>query len=196
MNIETFKKEILSPFCIDECTTPCCDMIDKNITVIKSQFQLLFDKQINNYMFNIINFFCDEDSTLEYLTNRKINQLRNKRKLISQNEQLFLLKDMLCPRYNLKTKECSIYYNNLRPQACEKFPINNSGKIITLDTKCQYVRNNYDEITELLKPIECKIKIAHEGKKLYLDPKDKFRLNKYIRNLDEKYEKYFDVMYR
>jgi len=140
--VDQFKRDVLSGYCLEECTVHCCEFgahsIFAGLTATKSQLEFLTEG-------------ADVDPYEHIL------ELR---------EGFYDLYDVRCPKYDKPSRKCTIHSEELRPAACASFPIETDGEIVMLDSQCPYVWYNWEQIAEhftpMLKPESIGISIPLE----------------------------------
>lgn len=91
---QQWKREVLSPYCLNGCQTSCCDLTDKKIVLDKKGLVAL------------LGFKPDDLTPFE-----------------TDKEGRYTYDEGFCPRYDLASRSCRIPDHPGRPSACEKYPI-------------------------------------------------------------------------
>ena len=126
-DIERWKNEYLSRFCLEKCVNSCCvgwKQIPMNRSQIKEIFKIPKNKSI--------------PLMTTYFGKRKGEEIYG----AETNEQ------MQCEGYDSKTKLCKIQHN--KPQLCKNFPILIGKDSITLYKSCDVSRKQNSALFKLI----------------------------------------------
>lgn len=130
-----FMRNVLSPYCLNECTSSCCEFYgDISLGLNDPEFQYFFGKE--NW----------DEKWIELNDRGQIKRTR-----LGEN----LLKNMTCPMYDPASKRCTIHESSLRPRGCREFPLSIDYAIgdVTLDARCPYIARNWEELIPEFRPL-------------------------------------------
>lgn len=121
--ISRIKEESLSPYCLNECQTTCCDFTKKiYLTLSDEELFSLFPGKEKEEM--------NEEGLLDF----------NK---YGKN----VLKNTVCPYHDQETSLCSIHDKPYLPQDCRDFPLVKTRRYgIVMEARCPYIRENWEDI--------------------------------------------------
>jgi Fe-S-cluster containining protein len=58
-----------------------------------------------------------------------------------------------CPAYDLSTRQCRVYGTPDKPQECSDFPIYEDGGVVTVDVRCEAVRERLADLRQALRDV-------------------------------------------
>ncbi len=132
-SIEEIRSE-LSPYCLNNCNSSCCDLTGTDIMGI-----IVTKKELKAMVGDIF---------------ERIKLIREKY-IVRKEQGLYRLQYIACPSYDSGTKKCLIHNNPIRPNACSEFPIfffepeeNGKKPEVNMDGRCQYIRQNWHTIVD------------------------------------------------
>lgn len=122
-----FEAAVVIPHCVS-CSRPCCALTDVVLELDFGQVQKLYS-----------------------ITKSKKEFDRALPSSIKKQGDRYYAHGEACPAYDLSTKKCRVYGTSTKPQECSDFPIYEDGDVVTVDVRCEAVRDHLDEFRAAVK---------------------------------------------
>lgn len=124
--IAKWKAEVLSPYCLSECTQSCCQFGDSfRIDITEDELRVMLG--------NPDGFDCTKE------------EFRNDGLSRRWHWEVFSYQKSNCPQYCKDSKTCLAYDDPNRPADCQEFPVNlinsRDNAVIALKKKCHAISN-------------------------------------------------------
>lgn len=123
-----FEADVVIPHC-KHCVRPCCGLSDVVLELSFAQVQ-----------------------TLYAITRKKQDFDQSLPAMIRKQGDRYYAHGEPCPAYT-QAKTCSIYSTSLKPQSCSDFPLYDDGDAVTVDLRCEAVREHLEELRTRLRAV-------------------------------------------